>query len=208
MPSRMSSTIRNLWKRMKSKEYRDSFVASHVSNTVAAQIFTMREDRKWTQTALAQKAGMRQSRISALEDPDFENVELATLRRVASAFDVGLSVRFVPFSDIAVQAGNMGSEYICVADFAHDALPSYGQEFRYDVEFSDSATTSPNIYLSSPRVSEPLITMLASVDFCAYEKTTDSYEVATDYTFQNHPIHNGGSPCYSPPQLAASSARH
>src|ERR1700730_2314616 len=100
MLSRMNSTVRTLWKKMKSKEYRDSFVASHVSNIIASQIFMMRtrEDRKWTQTTLAEKAGMKQSRISAIEDPDFENVEIATLRRLASAFDVGLSVRFVPFS--------------------------------------------------------------------------------------------------------------
>jgi transcriptional regulator with XRE-family HTH domain len=123
MLSRMSSAVRTLWKGMKSREYRESFVASHVSNTIAAQIFMMREDRKWTQKALAEKAGMKQSRISAIEDPDFENIEIATLRRLASAFDVGLSVRFVPFSEIAVQAGNVGTSDLCVVDFRHDALP-------------------------------------------------------------------------------------
>jgi transcriptional regulator with XRE-family HTH domain len=120
---RMSSTVRTIWKRMKSKEYRESFVASHVSNTIAAQIFMMREDREWTQTILAEKAGMKQSRISAIEDPDFENVEIATLRRLASAFDVGLSVRFVTFSEIAVHAGNIETQDLCVVDFRHDALP-------------------------------------------------------------------------------------
>lgn len=128
MLSRMSSTVRTLWKRMKSREYRESFVASHVSNTIAAQIFMMREDREWTQTALAEKAGMKQSRISAIEDPDFENVEIATLRRLASAFDVGLSVRFVPFSEIAVQAGNVGTSDLCVMDFDRDALPIWEQK--------------------------------------------------------------------------------
>lgn len=108
---------------MKSKEYRESFVASHVSSTIAAQIFMMREDREWTQTILAEKAGMKQSRISAIEDPDFENVEIATLRRLASAFDVGLSVRFVPFSEIAVQAGNLETSDLCVMNFDRDALP-------------------------------------------------------------------------------------
>jgi transcriptional regulator with XRE-family HTH domain len=128
MLSRMSSTIRTLWKRMKSKEYRESFVASHVSNTIAAQIFMMREDREWTQTILAEKAGMKQSRISALEDPDFENVEIATLRRLASAFDVGLSVRFVPFSEIAVQASNLETSDLCVMNFDRDALPMWEQK--------------------------------------------------------------------------------
>jgi transcriptional regulator with XRE-family HTH domain len=139
MLSRMSSTVQKLWKRMRNKEYRDSFVASYVSNTIAAQIFMMRtrEDRKWTQTILAEKAGMKQSRISAIEDPDFENVEIATLRRLASAFDVGLSVRFVPFSEIAVQAGDVKTSDLCVMDFDRDTLPMCEQKLPAKVAKGD-----------------------------------------------------------------------
>ena len=85
--SRTSSILETIWKRMRNRAYREAAVAAHVSNTIAAQIATMRESRGWTQTMLANKAGMRQSRISVLEDPNFENVEVATLRRIVRISD-------------------------------------------------------------------------------------------------------------------------
>jgi transcriptional regulator with XRE-family HTH domain len=109
---------------MRNKEYRDSFVAANISNTISAQIHNMRESRKWTQTELATRCDMRQPRISALEDPECENVEIATLRRVASAFDVALSVRFVPFSEIARQASSLTPSDFVVHDYTNDALES------------------------------------------------------------------------------------
>lgn len=41
---------------------------------------------------------MTQNNISRLESPDYGNYSLASLRRIAGALDVGLVVRFVPFS--------------------------------------------------------------------------------------------------------------
>ena len=85
---RISSTAKAIWKKMRNKEYRDFFVAAHTSNTISGQIYSMRKARSWTQSDLAGRCDMKQSRISALEDPDFENVEIGTLQRIASAFDV------------------------------------------------------------------------------------------------------------------------
>lgn len=107
---------------MRSKEYRDSFVAAHVSNTISAQINSMRHARGWTQGELADRSGMRQPRISALEDPDFENVEIATLQRLASAFDVALSVRFVPFSEIAQRSSNLNNSDFNIREYLKDLL--------------------------------------------------------------------------------------
>lgn len=122
MLSRINSTVKAIWKKMRNKEYRDSFVAAHISNTISAQINTMRQIRGWNQSELATRCDMRQSRISALEDPDIENVEIATLRRVASAFDVGLSVRFVPFSEIAQRASNLNNSDFNVQEYSKDSL--------------------------------------------------------------------------------------
>jgi transcriptional regulator with XRE-family HTH domain len=107
---------------MTKKTYRDAFVAAHVSNTVASQIASLRAERKWTQGELAEKSGMRQSRISALEDPNNENFEVKTLERLASAFDVALTVRFVPYSEIAIWASNITQDQLSVPDFEHDVL--------------------------------------------------------------------------------------
>lgn len=119
----ISSTMRKIWKKIcKSKAYRDSYVAAHVSNTVAAQITLMREERDWTQSLLAEKAGMKQSRISTLEDPNYENIEVATLRRLASAFDVGLTIRFVPFSELVSWAEHHTASELNVPTLENDAL--------------------------------------------------------------------------------------
>jgi transcriptional regulator with XRE-family HTH domain len=107
---------------MSSKQYRDSYVSAHVSNTIAAQISALRESHGWTQKQLAQKAGMTQSRISALEDPNYENPEVGTLRRIASAFDVALTVRFIPFSELATWTAGLSSDHLEIPDFAHDDI--------------------------------------------------------------------------------------
>lgn len=107
---------------MTSKEYRDAFVAVHNSGTIAAQISAMRRALGWTQAELAARCGMKQPRISALEDPDFDNVEIATLQRIASAYDVGLVVSFVPFSEIAHRATNLNNSDFNVTKFICDSI--------------------------------------------------------------------------------------
>ena len=121
MPSFINSMQNKIWKKMARKAYRDGFVAAHVSNTVAAQIAKLREKEGWTQKELADRAGMNQSRVSALEDPNYENIEVATLRRLASAFDVALTVRFVPFSELARWTDTLSEEKLVVPKFDEES---------------------------------------------------------------------------------------
>jgi transcriptional regulator with XRE-family HTH domain len=81
----------------------------------------MREDRKWSQKEFGRRAGMAQGRVSVLEDPDYGKPTITTLKRIASAFDVALVVRFGPFSELAELATNLSPEDLAVPDFAHDA---------------------------------------------------------------------------------------
>jgi transcriptional regulator with XRE-family HTH domain len=117
-------TAKKIWRMMQSKARRDAYVASHISNTVASQILMLRESNGWTQKQLAEKCGMRQSRISALEDPNYENFEAATLRRLASAFDVALTIRFIPFSELTGWTATLSSDNLTPVDFVNDSLPS------------------------------------------------------------------------------------
>jgi transcriptional regulator with XRE-family HTH domain len=88
--------------RLKNKQYRDAFVASQISIGLPFQIRALRESpsRNWKQSELADRAGMLQPRISAMESPGGAKFSLETLRRLASAFDVGLIVKFAPFSEL------------------------------------------------------------------------------------------------------------
>lgn len=119
---RANRKLETLWRKFRSKAFRESFVASHISSNIANQIATMREDRGWTQEELAAKAGMRQSRISALEDPSLGSVTLTTLKRIAKAFDVAVVVRFVRYSDVAAWAAEPSPEKISVPSFDEDRL--------------------------------------------------------------------------------------
>lgn len=122
MSSTTNTTAQQIWTKLANKEYRDSFVASNISNTVSSQIYTLRDHRGWTQKELAQRAGMGQSRIPTLEDPNLDNFEISTLKRIASAFDVALVVRFVPFSELANWTSDLSEEDLLVPEFAHDGL--------------------------------------------------------------------------------------
>jgi transcriptional regulator with XRE-family HTH domain len=92
-----------LIKQLRNKEYRDAFVNASINVGVPSQIWALREqkEREWSQKELGDKAGMAQESISRIEDPSRGSVSnLKTLLRLASAFDVGLIVRFVPFSQL------------------------------------------------------------------------------------------------------------
>ena len=124
MRASISTTAKKIWRVMQSKTRRDAYVASHISNTVASQILMLRDAKGWTQKQLAEKSGMRQSQISALEDPNYENFEAATLRRLASAFDVALTIRFIPFSELTGWTATLSSDKLVPVDFVNDSLPS------------------------------------------------------------------------------------
>lgn len=84
-----------------SKEHRDAFVASHIKEGLPFQIRALRKQRKWTQKDLGKKARFNQSKVSDFENPNYSSdLNLDTVKRLASAFDVALIVRFVSFGDL------------------------------------------------------------------------------------------------------------
>jgi transcriptional regulator with XRE-family HTH domain len=60
---------------------------------LATQIRVLRKQRKLSQSQLARITGMKQARISLLENGSYSQWSLATLRAFAEALDVGLDVR-------------------------------------------------------------------------------------------------------------------
>lgn len=83
-----------------SKAEREAYVTSQINVGIPFQIRALRKRREWDQNTLALKAGMAQSRISVMERVGYATLNIATLKRLASAFDVGLMVRFVPFGEL------------------------------------------------------------------------------------------------------------
>jgi transcriptional regulator with XRE-family HTH domain len=105
---------------LRDKEYRDAFVSAQIDTGLPFQIRNTRQARGWSQSELAERTGMTQEAVSRLESLSYGKFSLATLRRLASAFDVALEVRFVPFSHLADRAANVLPEDLSVPDFEHD----------------------------------------------------------------------------------------
>lgn len=119
----MSTTFarwRQIADSLSEKEYRDSFVIEEINTGVPFQIRAMRQARGWSQKELAARMGMTQEGVSRLENPDYGKLTLTTLKRLASAFDVGLAVRFVPFSHLVDWAVNFSPNDLAVPDYEHD----------------------------------------------------------------------------------------
>jgi transcriptional regulator with XRE-family HTH domain len=89
-----------LIKELQNKEHREAFISAQIDIGIAFQIRALREQRNETQAQLSERTGMAQAWISKLESPNYSGFSIATLKKVASAFDVGLMIRFVPISQL------------------------------------------------------------------------------------------------------------
>jgi transcriptional regulator with XRE-family HTH domain len=117
----MNTIKAQLFKSFMDKEKRDLFVSQNIGTIISAQLFSIREKKDWTQGELAQKVNMAQARISVLENPNYQNFSIKTLKRLASAFDVGLMVRFVSFGELAEWVSSLSPEDLAVPDFEHES---------------------------------------------------------------------------------------
>lgn len=105
---------------LRDKEYRELFVEEEIDTGLPLQIRALRKARGWSQRELAKQVGMTQEGVSRLESLDYGRYTLATLKRLAAAFDVALVVRFEPFSRLVDWAANLSPEDLAVPDFEHD----------------------------------------------------------------------------------------
>lgn len=108
---------KKLLAKLQKKSYRSSYVAEHVRRGVAYQIRALRNQREWSQGELSKFLGKPQSVVSRLEDPSYGKVTVQTLLEVAAVFDVGLQVRFVPFSTFLQQSRDLSTESMKAQSF-------------------------------------------------------------------------------------------
>jgi transcriptional regulator with XRE-family HTH domain len=104
------------------KKYRDAFVGAFVRQGIAMQIQLLRKREPWSQKKLGEITGKKQNAITRLEDPSYGKFTITTLLELAKAFDVALSVKFIPFSELERQSQNLSPDALCVARF-NDEMP-------------------------------------------------------------------------------------
>ena len=81
----------------------------------------LRLQRGWTQEQLGEAAeGMSQVQVSRLENPDYSGASLNSLKRMSQAFDVGLIVRMVPFSEFVDWITGMSPERLVPPNYAEE----------------------------------------------------------------------------------------
>lgn len=117
-----ASLIRRL---KKGRDARTRFVESHTDKKLAFQIRSLRGDS--SQGEIAKITGIKQQVLSRLESPYYGKPTLTTLKKLAAAYDVGLLVEFVPFSELVNRVS--GTPYI-ERGFGPDTMnvPSFEEE--------------------------------------------------------------------------------
>ena len=116
----MSTAKDQMWESLRDPESRKQFIDEHITVGVALQIRSIREQQKLTQVKLAQSLNVKQPLLSQWENPNYGNYSLSTLRELAKAFDVGLLVRFVPFSTLVDWTLNLPKYIIAPPSFSEE----------------------------------------------------------------------------------------
>jgi len=118
----MTAIRRRLLKRFRDREYRHSYMESFLDSLIATQIRTLREREELSQKELAEKIGTTQPAISRLERADHSAWGLKTLRALARAFDVALSVRFISFGDAIDEIEGFRADRLIRPSFSADPV--------------------------------------------------------------------------------------
>ena len=105
-------------------EYRRAYLLASIEQGIAWQIKTNRNARGLSQTDLAGALGTEQSAVSQLEDPACGDYTVDTLLKLAEAFDCALSVRFVPFSELACESQDLSPQALYAAPYSEEILTS------------------------------------------------------------------------------------
>jgi transcriptional regulator with XRE-family HTH domain len=103
--------------KLRDPDNRNVFVSSTVAARIAVRIHNLRKKAGWTQPQLAEKAGMKQARVSVLEQGDYENFTFSTLKKLAAAFNVAVVVDFVSFTDFVKWSESINSDSVVPESF-------------------------------------------------------------------------------------------
>jgi transcriptional regulator with XRE-family HTH domain len=107
----LSNTVSSdLWHKLSNREYRASFAALQLKRGVPFQIRAILKKRGWTQEKLAEQAELTQGVISRAQDPDYGNLTINTISRLAAGFDVAFVGEFVPFSRLVDWFQNLSED--------------------------------------------------------------------------------------------------
>lgn len=141
----MNELRSNLRQEFHDRDYRHAYADESLNTYIATQIKVLREQRNLTQKALAELTGMAQPRIAVLEDVNYPSWSINTLRRLAEAFDLRLSVKFETFSSLISEIETLNREALERDSFNNDIW-----FHKKDVQPAESAAALNEMQTAQP----------------------------------------------------------
>lgn len=92
------------------REFRHFWSETYLRESIPFQMKTLRTERGLRQIDAAELLGKGQNGLSRLESPAYGKLSLQTLLDVARGYDVGLIVKFVPFSRLLKEYDDVSFE--------------------------------------------------------------------------------------------------
>ena len=108
----MNNLSDKLFEEFRDKEYAHTYADEFLNAYIATQIKAIRQQQNLSQEGLATLAEMKQERISVLEDVNYSSWSVKTLKRLARAFDLTLTVSFEAFSTRIGDISNFNRKYL------------------------------------------------------------------------------------------------
>lgn len=128
----MADKGESLWSKLSERGYRGEFSGAILKRLVSLQIRAIRKSLGMTQEELALKAEITQGVVSRAEDPNYGNLTLNNIGRIAAGLDRAVICKFVPFSELVSFLDNLSEEQF-------EKLPDFENENR---ERSRSVTSN------------------------------------------------------------------
>jgi transcriptional regulator with XRE-family HTH domain len=133
----MSISFKRLWQKFaQSKAYREEFVSSQVKRGIPFQIRSLMKQHNLSQEELAGRAGLSQGVVSRAANPNYGNLTLNTIIRIAAGFDVAFVGKFVGFSELGKWYTELSEQSALVETFEQEnrALLGSGAEHKSEQE--------------------------------------------------------------------------
>jgi transcriptional regulator with XRE-family HTH domain len=132
--SPLTETLR---KEFQDEDYRYAYDEEFSNSRMATQIKVIREQQELKQVELAGLADMKQSRISALEDVNYNSWSVSTLRRLARALGVRFAFGFESWGELLPEIEGFGRKALEKPKFEDDPA------FKGEPEEAETAEAEP-----------------------------------------------------------------
>src|SRR3984885_10594252 len=157
--------------------YREAFISQEIDTGIPMQLRAMREERGWKQKYIAEKMDTKQPRFSLMEKPGYGNFSLNTLKKLASIFNVGLIVSFVPFSEMIDFVEGFSRKRLEIPSFV-DEYPALEQRYAKTRRLADSRQRNLDFPTETSAVTNSSTEWLTATSLAPYDEATMTAEAA------------------------------